>query len=61
MESRAWTNVRDANCATIVNLAEDLVVQAVNRTIAAATETSPGWGEPLNILQMHPANNISAS
>lgn len=47
-------NVRDANCATIVNLAEDLVVQAVNRTIAAATGTEAGWGEPLNILQYAP-------
>ncbi|MEP7316849.1 MAG: 2OG-Fe(II) oxygenase [Sphingomicrobium sp.] len=47
-------NVRDANCATIVNLAEDLVVQAVNRTIAAATDTKAGWGEPLNILQYAP-------
>jgi prolyl 4-hydroxylase len=46
--------VRDANCATIVNLAEDLVVQAVNRTIASATATERGWGEPLNILQYRP-------
>lgn len=46
--------VRDAECCSIPHLAEDLVVQAVNRTIAAATGTRPGWGEPINILRYHP-------
>lgn len=46
--------VRDAECCSIPNLAEDLVVQAVNRTIAAASGTKPGWGEPLNILRYSP-------
>lgn len=46
--------VRDANYAPIVFLAEDLVVQVVNRTIAAATGTHKGWGEPLNILRYDP-------
>lgn len=46
--------VRDVECCSIPNLAEDLVVQAVNRTIAAATATKPGWGEPLNILRYSP-------
>jgi prolyl 4-hydroxylase len=46
--------VRDAECCSIPNLAEDLVVQAINRTIAAATGTRPGWGEPLNILRYSP-------
>ncbi len=46
--------VRDAKCCSIVNLAEDLVVQTINRTIARATGTEPGWGEPLNILQYGP-------
>ena len=35
-------------------MAEDLVVQAVNRCIAAATGTEANWGEPLNILKYTP-------
>jgi prolyl 4-hydroxylase len=46
--------VRDAESCSIPNLAEDLVVQAINRCIAAATGTEPGWGEPLNILKYAP-------
>lgn len=46
--------VRDAESCSIPNLAEDLVVQAVNRCIAKATGTEPGWGEPLNILKYAP-------
>lgn len=46
--------VRDADSCSIPNLAEDLVVQAVNRCIATATGTEPGWGEPLNILKYSP-------
>lgn len=47
-------SVRDAHGCSIPILAEDLVVQAVNRCIAAATGTRPGWGEPLNILKYVP-------
>ena len=39
---------------TIPILIEDLVIQAINRTIASATGTTPGWGEPLNILKYVP-------
>jgi prolyl 4-hydroxylase len=46
--------VRDAQSCSIPNLAEDLVVQAINRCIAKATGTEPGWGEPLNILKYSP-------
>lgn len=46
--------VRDAHSCAIPHLAEDLVVQAVNRTIAAASGTQAGWGEPLNILKYNP-------
>ncbi len=46
--------VRDAESCSIPHLAEDLVVQAVNRCIARATGTEPGWGEPLNILKYSP-------
>jgi prolyl 4-hydroxylase len=46
--------VRDADSCSIPNLAEDLVVQAVNRCIATATGTEPGWGEPINILKYSP-------
>ena len=47
-------NVRDASAAHIPPVAEDLVVQEINRCIAAATGTEPGWGEPLNILRYTP-------
>ncbi|MEO7813856.1 MAG: 2OG-Fe(II) oxygenase [Sphingomicrobium sp.] len=46
--------VRDAHSCSIPHLAEDLVVQAINRTIAAASGTKAGWGEPLNILKYSP-------
>lgn len=49
-----FDEVRDAFTAHIPPIAEDLVVQAVNRTIAAATGTKPGWGEPLNVLRYAP-------
>ena len=47
-------NVRDASAAHIPPVAEDLVVQEINRCIAMATDTEPGWGEPLNILRYTP-------
>ena len=46
--------VRDAHSCSIPHLAEDLVVQAINRCIAAASGTKAGWGEPLNILKYTP-------
>ena len=46
--------VRDADTSSFPHLAEDLVVQAINRCIAAATGTEPGWGEPLTILRYAP-------
>lgn len=46
--------VRDAHNCSIPHLAEDLVVQAINRCIAAASGTEAGWGEPLNILKYTP-------
>jgi len=45
---------RDAFSAHIPPVAEDLVVQAINRTIATATGTKASWGEPLNILRYVP-------
>ena len=53
-EGRMDEKIRDAQSCSIPNLAEDLVVQAVNRCIAKATGTQPGWGEPLNILKYAP-------
>lgn len=49
-----FDEVRDAYSAHVPPVAEDLVVQAVNRTIAAATNTQASWGEPLNILRYVP-------
>lgn len=46
--------VRDADTSSFPHLAEDLVVQAINRCIATATDTEPGWGEPLQILRYAP-------
>lgn len=53
-EGRLDQRVRDGHCCSIPNMFEDLVVQAVNRCIAAATGTKAGWGEPLNILKYTP-------
>ena len=53
-QGRMDEGARDAHCCSIPNLAEDLVVQSVNRCIAAATGTQASWGEPLNILKYEP-------
>jgi len=45
---------RDAQTSDFPPLAEDLVVQSINRAIATATGTRPEWGEPLNILRYGP-------
>lgn len=50
----SFDEARDASAAHIPPVAEDLVVQEINRCIAAATGTEPGWGEPLNILRYTP-------
>lgn len=47
-------SIRDADTSSFPHLAEDLVVQAINRCIAAATGTQPGWGDPLTILRYAP-------
>jgi prolyl 4-hydroxylase len=46
--------VRDADSSAIAHLTEDLVVQRINRCVAAATRTKPEWGEPLNVLRYKP-------
>jgi len=46
-----FERVRDADSSAISHLTEDLVVQRINRCIAAATGTNPEWGEPLNVLR----------
>jgi len=53
-EGRMDETIRDAHSCAIPNLAEDLIVQAINRCIARATGTEAGWGEPLNILKYTP-------
>ena len=45
---------RDSDNMVIAPMTEDLVVQAINRTIAAASDTQVGWGEPLHILRYAP-------
>ena len=45
---------RDSDNAVITPMAEDLVVQAVNRCIAEASGTGYSWGEPLHILRYRP-------
>lgn len=45
---------RDSDNMVIAPMAEDLVVQAINRCIAAASRTEMGWGEPLHILRYTP-------
>lgn len=46
-----FEGMRDADSSAISHLTEDLIVQRINRCIAAATGTQPGWGEPLNVLR----------
>lgn len=53
-EGRLDNEIRDAQSCSIPHLAEDMVVHAVNRCIAAATGTPWINGEPLNILKYAP-------
>ena len=50
--------VRDAASSAIAHLTEDLVVQRINRCIAAATGTKSEWGEPLNVLRYKPGQQF---
>jgi len=45
---------RDSDNMVIAPMTEDLVVQAINRCIAAASGTDVTWGEPLHILRYAP-------
>ena len=45
---------RDSDNMVIAPMTEDLVVQAINRCIATASETEANWGEPLHILRYTP-------
>lgn len=53
-----FERVRDADSSAIAHLTEDLVVQRINRCIAAATDTKPEWGEPLNVLRYKPGQQF---
>lgn len=46
--------VRDSDTTAVPIIEEDLIVQAINRTIAIATDTTPGQGEALTILRYGP-------
>ena len=45
---------RDSDNMVVTPMAEDLVIQSINRCIAAATETPVGCGEPLHVLRYRP-------
>ena len=45
---------RDSDNMVIPPMSEDLVVQVINRCIAAASRTDVSWGEPLHILRYGP-------
>lgn len=45
---------RDSDNMVIAPMTEDLVIQAINRTIAAASDTQVTWGEPLHVLRYTP-------
>ena len=45
---------RDSDNMVIAPMTEDLVVQAINRCIAAASGTEVTWGEPLHVLRYAP-------
>lgn len=45
---------RDSDNMVVAPMTEDLVVQSVNQTIAAASGTDVKWGEPLHILRYRP-------
>jgi prolyl 4-hydroxylase len=45
---------RDSDNMVVTPMAEDLVIQAINRCIAEATGTDYAWGEPLHVLRYGP-------
>jgi prolyl 4-hydroxylase len=45
---------RDSDHMAVTPMAEDLVIQAVNRCIAEASGTQYAWGEPLHVLRYGP-------
>lgn len=45
---------RDSDNMVVTPMAEDLVIQSVNRCIAAASGTAYGAGEPLHVLRYRP-------
>jgi prolyl 4-hydroxylase len=45
---------RDSDNMVVTPLAEDLVIQAINRCIAVASGTDYSWGEPLHVLRYRP-------
>ena len=45
---------RDSDNMVVAPMTEDLVIQAINRTIAAASDTQVTWGEPLHVLRYTP-------
>lgn len=45
---------RDSDNMVVAPMAEDLVIQAVNRCIAEASATDYRWGEPLHVLRYRP-------
>ena len=45
---------RDSDNMAVTPMAEDLVIQAINRCIAEASGTHYGWGEPLHVLRYRP-------
>ena len=46
---------RDSDNMVIAPMSEDLVIQAINRTIAVASATQATWGEPLHVLRYAPS------
>ncbi len=45
---------RDSDNMVVTPMAEDLVVQEINRCIAEASGTGYSWGEPLHVLRYRP-------
>lgn len=46
---------RDSDNMVVTPMAEDLVIQAINRCIAEASRTDYRWGEPLHVLRYGPS------
>ena len=46
---------RDSDNMVVTPMAEDLVIQSINRCIAEASATDYRWGEPLHVLRYGPS------